>query len=368
MRYTCILVVLMLCIWSACLPLKSVFLAAPDAKDLDRSPKAVIKAGEGCFQFKHTVENWGKKLKVNDWTKDIPFFVNIEALFKSHATRSCVIIRKDTVLYEYYGEQMDTTTQHASYSIAKSVTSILIGIAIDEQKIESEQDLVIKYLPELKEKHPYWSQMTLEHLLNHSSGIKYSLALDATIYYGDRILNALNRVKFAVPPGARQHYININVLLLGLILEKATGMKPSAYLSQKIWQPMKACNDAIWSTDQHGVEKTYCCMGATALDYAKFGRLLLHQGKWENQQLFSEDWYQKSIRRDTSNGSSFNYNYCWHIGTKAYGDFMAIGMYKQHIYIHPKKEIIIVLLNNRERLLLAERVVWWNIFQQIVDQ
>ena len=89
---------------------------------------------------------------------------------------------------------------------------------------------------------------------------------------------------------------------------------------------------------------------------------------WGNNRIFSEEWYHKSIRRDTSEGSSFNYNYCWHIGLKEYGDFMAIGLYKQHIYINPQKNISMVLLNNKENKLLAERVNWWYVFRQIVDR
>ncbi len=84
------------------------------------------------------------------------------------------------------------------------------------------------------------------------------------------------------------------------------------------------------------------------------------------KQFFSEDWYNKSIRRDSTEGSSLNFNYSWHIGLQKYQDFMAIGLYKQHIYIYPEKEVIIVLLNNREDKLIAERVNWWNIFRQIV--
>jgi CubicO group peptidase (beta-lactamase class C family) len=129
------------------------------------------------------------------------------------------------------------------------------------------------------------------------------------------------------------------------------------------------CDDAVWSTDtKNNLEKTYCCLGATALDYAKFGRLYLNQGVWNGKRIISERWYNKSISRDTTGGSSYNYNYCWHIGLKEYGDYMAIGLYKQHIYINPKKNLLIVLFNDREKPLKAERVNWWFVFRQIADQ
>ena len=145
-------------------------------------------------------------------------------------------------------------------------------------------------------------------------------------------------------------------------------MKPSEYLSEKLWKPINMCSDATWTKDKKEEDLTFCCMGVTALDYAKFGRLYLKEGNWNSKQIFSKRWYDRSIRRDTTEGSSFNYNYCWHIGEKEYDDFMADGMYKQHIYINRKKNLIIVLLCDKENALRAERVRWRNMFRQIADQ
>lgn len=354
---------------SACMPVKSVFLLGPDRHDLKRFPKkTIVVKPSDCFTFYKDTVDWGNRIRVNDWTKDIPFFVPLDELTKTHKVRSCVVIRNDSILYEYYGRKTHPESLHSSYSIAKSITSALIGIAIDEGHIASEKDLVKKYLPNVKAEQPYWEVLTIEHLLNHTSGIQYSLSLDATIYYGDNLVKGVERIKFAMQPGLKQHYINVNVQLLGLVLKAATQQTPAAYLQQKLWQPLRMCSDAVWSTDRKGNEKTFCCLGATALDYAKFGRLFLNEGNWNGQQIISPSWYQKSIARDTSAGSSFNYNYCWHIGRKEYGDYMAIGMYKQHIYINSKHNIIIVLLNDQEAPLRAERVVWWDVFRQIVDQ
>ena len=107
---------------------------------------------------------------------------------------------------------------------------------------------------------------------------------------------------------------------------------------------------------------------ATTLDYAKFGRLFLNRGMWNGNHIVSENWFDDCIKRDTTEGSSWNYNHSWHIGLKEYGDFMAIGLYKQHIYVNPKKNLIIVALNDRENKLIAERLNWWYIFRQIADQ
>ena len=128
------------------------------------------------------------------------------------------------------------------------------------------------------------------------------------------------------------------------------------------------CSNGSWSVDKSNIEKSFCCLSATMIDYAKFGRLYLKKGLWENKRVFSESWFNESICRDTTEGSSYNYNYSWHIGLQEYEDFMAIGLYKQHIYISSKKNIVMVLLNDRENSLVAERVNWWFFFRQLVDQ
>ena len=352
----------------SCIPPRALFLVNPDEKDIARFNSAIIHSGNECFEFKKEHPLSGKNIKIDDWTKDIPFFMPLDKFAPSHKIRSLLIIQNDTIKYEYNSDKVNNKTLHASYSIAKSFTSTLIGIAIDEGHIQSEKEVVIKYIPELKDE-PYAEQLTIEHLLNHTSGIKYNLAMDATIYYGRNSLKALNKIKFECIPGTKQHYLNINSELLGIILKRATGISPSAYLEDKIWKPIQMCANGVWSVDEKNhFEKSFCCIGATALDYAKFGRLYLNKGLWNGNQIISESWYNKSISRDTSNGSSFNYNYCWHVGLKEYGDFMAIGLYNQHIYINPNKKLLIVVFNDKEKALAAERLNWWHFFRQIADQ
>ena len=367
MRFLLIIICIPLLV--GCFPLRALYLAAPDAKDLKRIHSEAVKASETPFQFAKENEASAAKLRINDWTKDIPFFVSLESFATTHKMRSFLIIQDDTIRFEYYGEQTSEMDVHPSYSIAKSFTSALIGIAIEDGLIKNEKDLVIDYLPELEAVAPEFETLQIEHLLNHTSGIEYSLVLDALIYYGNNTYKAFERIKFNYPPGTFQHYLNINVHLLGAILVKVTKKPLHSYLQEKIWKPLGMESDGIWLTGQKdSLGKAFCCIGATARDYAKFGKLFLDQGNWQGKQIISPEWYQKSITRDTSEGSSFNYNYCWHIGLKEYGDFMAIGLYKQHIYINQKKKLIMVTLNNKENKLLAERVNWWYVFRQIADQ
>jgi CubicO group peptidase (beta-lactamase class C family) len=353
---------------SACLPPRAIFLGNPDDKDITRFKNTIIHSGTECFEFKKEQTLSGKNIKIDDWSRDIPFFMSLDKFAPAHKIRSLLVIQNDTIKYEYNRHNLNEQSLHSSYSIAKSFTSALIGIAIDEGFIKNENETVLKYIPELKNVR-YAEKLTIEHLLNHCSGIKYNLITDANIYYSRNTLKALNKIKFETIPGTKQHYLNINIELLGLILKRATGSSPSKYLEDKIWKPIQMCSNGSWSIDEKNqLEKSFCCIGATALDYAKFGRLYLNKGVWNEKRIISENWYNKSISRDTSNGSSFNYNYCWHIGLKEYGDFMAIGLYKQHIYINPQKNLLIVVLNDKEKPLKAERFNWWFIFRQIADQ
>ena len=353
--------------FSGCIPVKSIFLGAPDKNDIKRFKSSTILAGEDCFQFHEDESGTASRLRVNEWSSGSPYFVTLDELAKNHATRSFLIIKNDTLLYSYYGEGTNAQDLNASYSVAKSFTSALIGIAIDEGLIKSERDFVVDYLPELKEVERA-GQLRIEHLLNMTSGIKYKLKTDAVLYYGIDVAKTLKYIEFSRKPGTYQEYLNINIQILGLILQRATGKKPSEYLTDKIWKPLEMCSNATWTVDKKGNDLTYCCMGATALDYAKFGRLFLSKGNWDGKQIVSSDWVNKSVARDTTEGSSFGYNYCWHIGEKAYGDYMADGLYKQHIYVHPEKKVIIVTMCNAEKKLKAERVRWRHVFRQIVDQ
>lgn len=352
---------------SGCVGMRTIFLGMPDEKDIYRFDSNPIAANDDCFEFHQDVRGVMKNFRVTDWSSGSPYFVPLDRLNESHTVRSMLVIKNDTLLYEFYGQKTTASDLNASFSVAKSFTSALVGIAISEGYIKSVHDKVTEYLPELKDVTGA-EKLEVEHLLNMTSGFKLKLPTMVKLYYGNDVLKTLKTIEFAHEPGTYQEYINLNVQLLGIILHRATGMVPSEYLSEKLWKPIHACSDALWTRDRNGEDKNFCCMGATALDYAKFGRLYLNNGNWNGTQVVPAEWVQRSVSRDTTNGSSFGYNYLWHIGEAAYGDYLADGMYKQQIYVQPSKKVVIVLLCNKESALKSERVRWRNVFRQIVDQ
>ncbi|HTE34200.1 MAG TPA: serine hydrolase, partial [Chryseolinea sp.] len=144
--------------------------------------------------------------------------------------------------------------------------------------------------------------------------------------------------------------------LLGLILERALkGKTVSQYLQDRVWRPMGMEYTASWSIDKEkaGLEKTFCCLSARAIDFAKIGRLYLNNGNWNGVQIVSKKWVTASTTIDTTNGSAWNYQRHWWLPTKS-GDFMAEGHLGQFVYVNPNKNLIIVRFGEKDG-----DVNWW---------
>lgn len=368
--FTSTLLILSVVVLSGCSGIRAIFLNYPDENDAKRFPKRYIHNSNEIYHFadKKTTVDLGESLKLDDWTYNGVDFRSLRTILQEQNTTAFLIIKNDTLLYEDYFLNASKDTKLTSFSVAKSFTSALIGIAIKEGKITSLESKVIDYIPELRENKGF-EKIQIKHLLNHTSGIKCNLLLDGKFYYASKVLNELKHLKLAYPPGTKQQYLNLNTQLLGIVLSRATGVSCSEYLQNKIWSKIGMESDAFWSLDRkNGTEKSFCCINATAHDFAKLGILYLNNGVYNGEQIIDSNWVQQTISRDTSEGSSFGYNYSWYIGLKNYNDFMAIGLYKQFIYVNKEKKIVIVRLGNRANSLYMERIQWTNIFRQIADQ
>lgn len=265
-------------------------------------------------------------------------------------TLAFLIIQNDTIQYENYWKKYDETSIVPSFSMAKSITSILIGCAIDDRLIHSVNDPVTDYIPELKENG--FEKVTIEHLLQMTSGVDFSESYRnpfgdaATFYYGRNLRKAVRKMELKTEPGTRFDYVSGNTQLLGLVLERALeGRTITSYLEEKIWKPLGMEFQASWSLDKkkNGLEKTFCCINGRARDYAKIGRLYLNKGNWNGKQIVSEEWVTQSTKIDTTNGSVRHYQHQWWLPTEK-GDFMAEGILGQFIYVNPEKNLIIVRL------------------------
>jgi CubicO group peptidase (beta-lactamase class C family) len=281
---------------------------------------------------------------------------DLDDFLEQHQTQAFIVIQNDTILYEKYFNEASRDSIVTSFSVAKAWNSALIGAAIDDGFIQNVDDPITDYLPELAERDPAFADITIHDLLRMSSGIKYEageeLGLDGDIakvyYYHDLRKLALEEPIVIDPPGSYWLYNNYHPLLLGMILERSTGIPVATYLETRIWQPMGAEFDGSWSLDARGFEKMESGINARAIDFAKFGRLYLNNGNWDGTQILPTDWVAQSTRPDTSPDSLFNgdsyYALMWEGQRRDEPDYdyFAEGHYGQEIYVSPQANLIIV--------------------------
>lgn len=318
-----------------------VFYNFADIKDYKKFPSRPLEASKEPFQFYRP--DTGKAPKT---VNNQPF----DEFLEDNKTVAYLIIQHDTIQYEKYFRGYDRESIVPSFSMAKSVTSILIGIAIDEGKIQSVNEPITNYIPELKPNG--FEAVTIEHLLQMTSGIDYNESYvnpfgdAASFYYGRNLRKEIEKMKLEVEPGTRFEYTSGTTQLLGLVLERALkDQTVTEYLQEKLWTPLGMEYDASWSIDKEkdGLEKTFCCLNARARDFAKIGRLYKNNGVWDGKQLVPSDWVETSTKVDTTNGSEKNYQYQWWQPNPG-EDFSAEGILGQYIYVHPEKDLIIVRL------------------------
>ena len=334
---------------TACQQARFVFYNFADIRDHKKFPSRQLSASNQPFYFsKSKQEKYPTTLFKNK--KDS---ISFERLLKESGTVAFLVIKNDSIYYEKYFKGYDAKSIVPSFSMAKSVVSMLIGCAIDDGFIQSTNEPITNYIPELKKNG--FEKVQIEHLLQMTSGIKFNEGYYnpfgdvASFYYGRQLYKKMFRMKLKSEPGKKFEYISGNSQLLGLVLERALKSKTvTQYLQEKIWTPLGMQYDASWSIDRkkNGIEKTFCCINTVALDYAKLGRLYLNNGKWNNNQIISENWIKKSTKSDTLNGAVSYYKYQWWIPNFK-GDFMAEGILGQFIYVNPIKNIIIVRLGKK---------------------
>ena len=285
-------------------------------------------------------------------------------------TQAFIVIKGDTVLYEGYFNETTRDTMLTSFSVAKSVVSILVGIAIDEGFVDSVEDPITAYLPELLERDRRFGAITIKDLLLMSSGLEYQELRwflfngddPLTTYHPDQRDLALRNTNIVDAPGQHFSYNKYHPQLLGIMLERATGMSVSDYTQTRLWDPLGMEYDGAWALDSNGsgFEKMEAGLNARAVDFAKLGRLLLAGGRVNGVQLVSRNWIEEStsLNRGTHNAgyyaSSFGpfvyddgsgyYAYMWYgrLRDGEPADIAAEGDHGQIVYVSPSNDVIVV--------------------------
>lgn len=274
-------------------------------------------------------------------------------------TVAFVLIQNDKIIHEQYWDGNDEKSKANSFSVTKSIVSLLVGAAIADGKIICEGQFVSEYLPEFSE--GLKSKIKIIHLLSMSSGIdwneSYSNLLSGTtkLYYGKNLRKLVFNLEVTVEPGTIYNYNSANTQILAYILEKATGMKISDYASEKLWKPLGAHYNASWSLDgEDGDERAFCCFNSNARDFARIGKLLLDSGRWKGKQLIDNRYILKSIEtteelKDKNGNPVDFYGYSWWImNYKGMKINYARGILGQYIFTIPDLNAIVVRIGHKK--------------------
>lgn len=308
----------------------------------------------------------------------------LDSTLPSSHTAAFLVIKNDSIVYERYFNGFNATSLLPSFSVAKSFVGTLVGVALDEGKITSTAEPITKYLPELLKKDKRFAHITIQHLMDMRSGIKFNEgtynAKDDAIRLGFRpnLLKYTFKLEIEKAPGTYK-YQSINTELLALIVERATGKKISSYLQEELWQPLGAEYNATWNVDsrKRQQEIAFAGINATARDFAKLGRLYLHNGKWNGKTLLSPRWVMAVNNVDSMRTVNYYHNQWWSRPEYKYfkdslsaisfvkqtgsqggvqntrngfrvsyrnGAFSAHGILNQYVYINPQSKVIIVRL------------------------
>ncbi|MCC7332104.1 MAG: serine hydrolase [Flavobacteriales bacterium] len=267
-----------------------------------------------------------------------------------------LVVKNDSLVYEEYWDNYSDSSLTNSFSMAKSYVGMLIGIALDEGKINSVDDPVMNYLPQYST-HP---ELTIKHLLTMSSGINFDESYEnpfghmAKAYYGRYIEKLNENYTVTETPGEIFRYLGGNTIILSFILEKVTGQNLSDYMSEKVWQRIGAVQPALWNLDhKDGKEKAYCCFYSNARDFAKIGQLYLNNGLWNNERILSEQYIKESTTpayylKDTKDAPVDYYGYqIWTTFYKGLSIYFFRGIKGQYTIMIPEKNIVVVRLGHK---------------------
>jgi CubicO group peptidase (beta-lactamase class C family) len=271
-----------------------------------------------------------------------------------------LIARDETIVVERYQYGRTDRDRLTSWSMAKTVTAMLVGIAIAEGRIRSVDDLAAAYVPALAGTE--YGRTSLRHLLQMSSGVRFSeeysgqddvttLVLDTYIQLGPGGVGAVTQFNNRVVPGGTMFsYASVETQVLGLVLRSVIGRPVAEYLQEKIWDPIGAEADATWLVDRTGQESTFCCLNAVLRDYARLGLLLAHDGNWRGRQIIPAAWIKDAttVREDQSHlrpglaTRFFGYGYQTWIFPGERRMFAFLGVRGQAIYVDPQSRLVLV--------------------------
>ena len=311
-------------------------------------PTRKISSGQNTYQF----------LKEDNVTLSDGFqyegkFYASDKFMEDTKTSAMLVIKDDVIRYEQYFFGGNEDTLFSSNSMGKSFVSALMGIAVSEGYVGSVEDPIGKYIPEFVGTE--LEKIPIRACLQMASGINFDEEKDMSGFsmrtlMGHPAMKVISKYGVQEEPYTYRRYLSINTEILGQIIKNATGRGLADYMEEKLWKRMGAAHDAYW-TLSNGTELAMGGLSVSLRDYARFARLYLNNGSYNGEQILEKDWIRDSVdiraeySRPGSNYDAYNaigYGYQWWVPQGEQGEFMAIGVYGQWIYVNPSNRVIIV--------------------------
>jgi CubicO group peptidase (beta-lactamase class C family) len=307
--------------------------------------------------------------------------LDIDAYMAGQRSAALLIVHDGKLRLERYGLGFDSSGRWTSFSVAKSITSTLVGAAIRDGYIKSMDEKITDYIPQMKGS--AYDDVSIRQLLTMTSGVRWNEdyadpSSDVAQFAKhkpedgvDALVSYLRRLPREVPPGTRWNYSTGETNLVGILVSQATRKPLSAYLSEKIWMPAGMEQQATWILSRTGQEISGCCLQAAPRDFARFGLFILGGARVNGQSIVPEGWLAEATTERMGTGQpERGYGYQW--WTYADGSFTAIGIFGQGIFIDPKRKLVIASNANwaggaRDSTAKEAREVFYKAVQKAID-
>lgn len=305
-------------------------------------PATEFKPSSNAFQFTKGSLAQAKKLE-------------LDSMLTGSNRYAFIIIRNDSVLYEFYNQNITDSTKLPSFSVAKSFVSTMVQIAKQEGKIKSYDEPITNYIPELAERDARFKNITIQHVLDMRSGIKYDenyynpLSDVLKMGFGRNVNGKALKIDIEKDPNQDFNYKSINTQLLGIIIERATQTKLQDYFRDKLFNPLQMQHTGTWMYDDesHKELRAFCCLNLAALDYAKFGKLYLDKGEFNGKKILDSEWVSTTTSPENMQALSGYKNQFWQ-WSYSQKSYYARGLLNQYIIISPDKKTIIIHFGNSQ--------------------
>ena len=332
------------------------------------APVNTIEAGSDVHAF-----GKGAPLKIG---------MDVDTYMANQRTAGLIIVHDNKIVLEKYGLDYDAVGRWTSFSVAKSLTSTLVGAAVRDGYIKTLDDMVTVYIPDLRGS--AYDQVTVRQLLTMTSGVRwnedYTDPKSDVALFGihkaepgvDVTVSYMRKLPREAPAGTKWVYKTGETNLIGVLVSSATKKTLSAYLSEKIWKPYGMAQDAVWITGSTGHEISGCCVSASLQDYARFGQFMLDGAIAGGKRVVPDDWSVPATTKQADIAKpGRGYGYQW--WTNDDGSYAAQGIFGQGIFIDPKRRLIIATNGNwktatDEDGVGAERERFYKAVQAAVDQ